>query len=84
MTTGDGYDCFSLLAEQLRIAGLLQESEAVLSSIAIGSTRSECLGLAGKTITELRSKHPREAAGVLHPFIEPCIRAVQQAWPMYS
>lgn len=84
IATGTGYECFSLLAQELTRIGLPQEAEALLSSIAAGSTGSECFGLAGQAIAELQSQHPQKAAGVLRPFIEPCIRTVQQAWPRYS
>ncbi len=84
MTIDAARDCFSLLADELRRHDLADEAEALMSSIAAGSTGSECLGLAGKAIAELRARHPRETAGALKPFVEPCIRAVRKAWPRYS
>lgn len=84
MTIDAGHDCFSLLADELRRHGLADEAEALTSSIAAGSTGSECLGLAGKAIAELRARRPRETAGVLKPSVERCIRAVRKAWPRYS
>lgn len=61
-------DCFSLLALELQRCGMAPEAEALTSAIAAGSTGSECLGLAGQAIAELRSRHPHKAAGVLRPF----------------
>jgi hypothetical protein len=84
MTTGAERDCFTLLAEELRRHGLADEAESLMSSIAAGSTGSECLGLAGQAIAGLRARHRREAAGALKPFLAPCIQAIRKAWPRYS
>ena len=84
MTADADRDCFSLLTEELRRHGLADEVEALMSSIAAGSTGSDCLGLAGKAIAELRARHPRETGDILKPFFEPCIGAVRKAWPRYS
>jgi hypothetical protein len=80
----DTPDCFALLAQALRSIGMEQEAEELSSSIAAGSTGTECLGLAGRVIAELRSAHSHEAGAVLRPFIEPCITEIRRAWPRYA
>ena len=76
-------DCFSLLVAELERLGMNHEAEALKSAVASGSTGSEILGLAGQAIASLQLQHPREAAGVLRPFIAPCIAAIRRAWPSY-
>jgi len=76
-------DCFSLLAAELERLGMKHEAEVLESAVASGSTGSEILGLAGQAIAELQLLHPREAAGVLRPFITTCVVAIRHAWPSY-
>lgn len=84
MTADNGHCCFQLLAQELTRLGLPEEAEKVLSAIASGSTGSECLGLVGQAILQLRRRHPKLATGPLAQFIAPCISAIKQAWPRYK
>jgi len=83
MNAEDAYACFRRLDEALRRLGHDQQADALMTALGAGSTGSECLGLAGQALEELRSSGIAASAAALEPLIAPCVRKVQTAWPQY-
>ena len=79
----DGYDSFRLLSQELKNLGLYLESEAINTALESGSTGSECLGLAGKALNQLRAQHHDIVSNTLASQVKACICSVQIAWPQY-
>lgn len=80
----DGFLCFRLLSQELTRLGLGDDAEKILEALSSGSTGSECLGIVGQTIVNLRDQQHMLSVGTLSVFIAPCVDAVRQAWPDYK
>jgi hypothetical protein len=83
MTFDDGYECFRLLAGELQRCGLSSAAQELLGAIANGATSSECLGAAGRVLTELRRPDASSEGARLTSLIASCVKQVQLAWPSY-